>query len=136
MTRLNVTITYVPANFLKYFTKFVLKYIVPNRRWYSNHLSVSLLEYWAFSQHWHSVVTILSTNLVFTFLTMVISASYFLEWASKSLTSVVSLAICETKLASVLKIRCTRSGLLSLLRQPQCEFKPYQFTRYNKKNKK
>ena len=38
MTRLNVTITYAPSNFLKYVKKILLKDIVPNRRWYSSHL--------------------------------------------------------------------------------------------------
>ena len=78
--------------------------------------SVPLLEYWAFSQHWYLVATNLSTNLLFTFLAITTSASNFLEWSSKSLTSVVSLAIYDPKLASVFKIICTSSGLLSLLR--------------------
>ena len=47
--------------------------------------SVSLLEYWAFSQHRCSVATTLSTNLLFTFLAITTSASNFLEclWLQK-----------------------------------------------------
>ena len=80
--------------------------------------------------------TTLSTNLLLTFLTIAKSASNFVECANRSLTSVVSLAICDPKLASVFKISCTRSGLLSFLRTASCELQPYPFTRYNDNNKK
>ena len=97
--------------------------------------SVSLLEYWAFFQHWPSVTTTLSTNLLFFFLTIATSTSNFLEWACKSLTSVVSLLICGPKLASVFKIICTSSGLLSLLRIAPVWAQPYSCTCYNNKEK-
>ena len=38
MTSLNITITYIPANFLKDITNLLLKVNVPNRRCYSSHL--------------------------------------------------------------------------------------------------
>ena len=39
--------------------------------------NVSLLEYWAFSQHWPTVATTLLTNLLLTFVTIATSASNF-----------------------------------------------------------
>ena len=116
MTDLNVTITYIHVNFLKHVTNLLLKNIVLTDIGIPTISSISLLDYWAFFQNWRSVATTLSTNLLFTFLTKTTFASNFLEWASKSLTSVVSLAIYDPKLASVFKIICTSSSLLSLLR--------------------
>ena len=127
---LNVTITYILTNFLKDVTNLLLNDIVPNRRWYSNlqHVPSRVLSIF--------FTTTLSTNLLLTFLTIATSASNFVECANRPLTSVVSLAICDPKLASVLKISCTRSGLLSFLRTASCELQPYPFTRYNDNNKK
>ena len=76
--------------------------------------SVSLLKYWAFSQYWRSVATASSINSQFTFLAIATFAFSFLEWASKSLASVVSLAIRDPKLTSVFRIRCTSSASLSV----------------------
>ena len=113
---LNVTITYILTNFLKDITNLLLNDIVPNRRWYSN---LQHVPPWVLSI---SFATTLSTNLLLTFLTIATSASNFLECANRSLTSVVSLAICDPKLAAVFKISCTRSGCWVFWEQPPVSF--------------
>ena len=102
-----------PPQFPETVTNLPLNGIVPGIPTTS---SVSLFEYWTYFQHWRSVPTFFFTHLLFTFLTTATSTSNFLEWASNSLTSVVSLVISDPKLASALKIIYTSSGLLSLLR--------------------
>ena len=86
--------------------------------------SVFLSEYWAFSEHWRLVAITLSTNLLFTFLTIATSASNFLECVGKSLTSVVSSAICESvKQYLCNKHDCTHQWLGRLsINFPSCKY--------------
>ena len=73
-------------------------------------------EYWALAQHCLSFCTTLSISFEFTFFVAARSASSFLKYLSRSLTSVVSFVICEVKLASVCSTSYTGSDLLSLFK--------------------
>ena len=116
MTHVNVKITYAHSNFLRDVTSILLKDIVPNRHWCSNHLQhvppwvLSIFPTPTHGNHnpfYQLTIHIPDNNYT----------SNFSQFGKKSLTLVVSLAICDPKLASVFMISCTRSGLLSLLRR-------------------